>query len=71
MEGAQNWKNRGSKLEKAEPSSLNSTAELCDQICSETYKSNQNLPEENIPEWVTLAKGQIIDILVIKATSLV
>ena len=38
------------------------------KICSETYKSNQNLPEENISEWVTLVKGQINDISAIKVT---
>ena len=39
------------------------------KICSESYKSYQNQPEENIPEWVTLAKGQINDTLAIKVTT--
>ena len=45
------------------------TTPLQNYVSSETYKSNQNLPEENIPEWVTLAKGQINDTLAIKVTT--
>ena len=39
------------------------------KICKETYKSNQNVPEENILERVTLIKGQINDILAIKVNT--
>ena len=45
------------------------TTPLQNYVSSETCKSNQNLPEKNIPEWVTLAKGQINDTLAIKVTT--
>ena len=43
--------------------------DIVNKVCSDTFKSNQNLLEENIPEWVTLAKGQINDILAIKVNT--
>ena len=39
------------------------------KVYSKTYKSYRNSPEENFPEWVTLAKGKLNDILAIKVTT--